>query len=316
MADILVAGSMGLMGTTALLRLANTEHSVRAIHRPYKEPHIHADNIHYYVEDLTYFEHCESSVCGMDYVFMFAGILSTAPMLAKDPVTHIRHTLEMNNNMLEASYKAGVKKYIHIGSSTAYPEYEWLDEANLFEGIPSDKYFSVGWMHRYLETLCETYATRLDNPMSIHVFRPTTIYGEYESFDPKVSHMLPALVKKVVDRQNPIEVWGDGKDERDLVYADDVFDACMLALDSKESFDIFNIGYGESYVINNILSMILKIDNFQDAKIRYSSDKPRAIQKRTLCFNKIKEKLGWEPKTSLRDGLFKMIQFYRSKQNA
>lgn len=312
--NYLVAGSTGLMGTTALLRLKDQPNvNVKAVYHN-RKPHIFADNIEYVQANLKNPEDCKQIVKDMDYVLMFAAILSTAPMVAKNPVSHVTDTMIMNAQMLEASYFEKVKKFVWLSSSTGYPMVDGtISEEDMFKGDPPDNYFSVGWMSRYTEILCRMYSTKLKDPMPIITFRPTTIYGEYESFDFEKSHVLPALVRRVVERQKPIEVWGTGEKRRDLIYSDDVFDAVLSGMEKIKEYDVFNIGFGKDYSINDMLKMIIEIDGFKDAEIIYNKSKPTSIDKRITDFSNIKKKLNFKPKTSLKDGITKMIDGY--KQN-
>lgn len=308
----LIAGSTGLMGTSALLRLKNQPNvKARAVYHK-KKPKVFGDNISNVQADLRNFDDCKKVVEDMDYVLMFAATLSTAPVIAKNPVSHVTYNMIMNAQMLEAAYSSGVKKFVFMGSSTGYPMKEKiLKENDMFTEDPPDIYFSVGWMSRYSEVLCKMYATKLKKPMTTIVLRPTTIYGEYENFDFEVSHVLPALIRKVVERQKPIEIWGSGENKRDLIYSDDVMDAVFLALEKVETYNVFNIGLGKEYSINELLKMILEIDNYHDAEIVYNTSKPTTISKRSIDFTKAKKILGFEAKTSIRDGIKKTIEEYK-----
>jgi GDP-L-fucose synthase len=310
----LVAGATGLMGTTALLRLMNVPGiAVRAIYHT-RPPKIMADNISYVQVDLRNMDACKSIVEDIDYVLMLAAILSTAPVIAKNPVSHITSNMIMNAQILEAAYFASVKKFLWLSSSTGYPATEaTLKENNMFDGDPPDVYFAVGWMSRYTEVLCRMYATKLKRSMTTIVLRPTTIYGEYEDFCFETCHVLPALIRKVVERHKPIEVWGTGENRRDLIYADDVFDACALALEWVDTFDVFNVGAGQQYSVNELLKMILEIDNYSQAEVVYNISKPATIGERLIDLSKAKEVLGFEAKTTIREGISRVIEWYKAQ---
>lgn len=300
------------MGSTALLRLSNLPGvNVRAV--DIKEPKIAATNISFVRADLRNLEECQRVVKDIDYVLMFAAILSTAPVMAKNPVSHITTNVIINSQILEAAYFADVKKFLWLSSTTGYPSKEGiLKEEDMFCGDPPDTYFSVGWMSRYTETLCRMYATKLKKSMPTVILRPTNIYGDYEDFHFETSHVLPALVRRVVERQRPIEVWGTGEQRRDLIYADDVFDACLLSLQKVNNFDVFNIGSGKEYSVKELLQMILAGDNFTDAEIVYNTAKPSAINKRSIDCTKAEEVLGFKAKTPLRDGIARVIEWYKN----
>jgi len=308
----LVTGAAGQMGTFALMRLRNLPNIyVRAVYHK-KKPNIFADNISYLQADLRNPDDCKKIVDDIDYVLMFAGILSTAPVMAKNPVSHITENMIMNAQMLEASYFAGVRKFLWLSSTTGYPMLDKdLTEEDMFYGDPPDTYFSVGWMSRYTEILCRMYATKLKNPITVIILRPTTIYSEYESFNFETAHVLPATVRKVVERQSPIEIWGTGDNRRDFIYADDVLDACLLALKRVNGFDVFNISYGKDYSVNEILKIILELDDYMDAQIVYNTSKPSAINSRDINCIKAEKFLGFKAKTTIKEGIHRMISWYK-----
>ena len=308
----LVTGATGTMGTHALLRLKDKPGiTVRAVYHK-RRPRIFAKNFQYVWAELTNPEDCKNAVTGMDYVLMFAGILSTAPRRAEDPVSHVTTNMIMNSLTLEASYFAGVKKFLWLSSTTGYPMIEgMLHEENMFDGDPPDNYFSVGWMTRYTEVLCRMYAKKLKNPITTIVLRPTTIYSEYGDFNLRTCHVLPAMIRKVIERHKPIKVWGSREVKRDLLHGDDVFDACLLALEKVKDFNVFNIGFGKEYSINEMLKIIIETDKFDDHEIVYDESKPKAVETRIIDFSRSKTVLGFKPKTPLKEGIEKMIEWYR-----
>lgn len=303
----LVTGAAGRMGTHALLRMRDVPGvSVRAVnHR--RDLSVTGANIESIRGDLTDGAFCRQVVDGVDYVFMFAGILSTAPVMARDPVSHVMRNMMMNIQMLEASYLAGVRKYLWLSSTTGYPMKDGtFVEEDMFRGDPPDGYFSVGWMTRYTEVLCRMYATKLKRSMPVVVLRPSMIYGEHGDFDLETCHFFPAIVRKVVERRKPIEIWGDGEVRRDLLYGDDVFDACLLAMGRDDPYNVFNISFGRDYSVNEILGMILEENGYEDAELMYRAGMPSAPVRRLIDCSKAERVLGFKAKTSIREGIRRM----------
>jgi GDP-L-fucose synthase len=307
-----ITGATGLMGTTALKRLRNIPGvRVKAVYHRQK-PIVVADNITYIQAELEKFCDCENIFSGSDYVLSFAGISMPAPVLAANPISSVTRNLLMHAQMLEAAYLAKIKKYLVISSSTGYPPEDCLlHEDDMFRGDPADAYFLTGWMFRYIEVLCRMYSTKLNNPMSIAVIRPSTIYGEHEDFTPQKSRMLPALIKKVVDREQPIEIWGDGEVKRDLIYADDLFDACLAALEKSSPLAIYNIAYGREYSVKELLTMIMQVDRYENAKISFTRNRPSAGGRRYLDTSRAREVLNFQPKTPMETGIRIMLDGYR-----
>ncbi len=308
--NILVTGATGLVGTNILFRLKTIAGvRVKAVCHA-KEPRIFSDNISYIKADLTKADECKKVVQGIDYVMMFAAKIVRRP----DNFAHLIENLNMNFQMLEAAYHAVVKKIIWLSSAAAYPFSEMpLEEERMFAADPPDECFPLAWAVRYTEILCRMYATKLKRRMTIIVLRPTAIYGENDNFNFATSHVLPALIRKVIERHNPIEIWGSGEVKRDFIYVGDVIGACFLALKKVEGFGCFNIGAGCSYSVKEILEMILKIDNYRQAPVVYGHSKEdrRSI---SIDCKKAKEILGFTAKTSLRDGITNTVIWYKANQ--
>ena len=306
---ILVCGATGLVGTNMLVRLRDDpDFHIRAVHRK-KKPKIFSNNIYYEEADLTVFDDCKRLVEDIDYVLMFAAKIERRSTNQE----YIISNLIMNSQLLEAAYNAGVEKFLWLSSATAYPPSEEpLREDKMFDGDPHDVYFPLGWMTRYIEILCRMYAEKLKRHMTAIVLRPTAIYGRYDDFNSHTSHVLAALIRKVAERQSPIEVWGTGEVKRDFIYVDDVVDACLLALEKVSGFDVFNIGLGNSYSVKELLEIILEVDGFSQAKILYDKSKQVTSPIIAVDCNKAKEAIGFEAKTTIREGIGKTIEWYRN----
>ncbi len=135
-----------------------------------------------------------------------------------------------------------------------------------------DKYFAVGWMKYFTEKICEMYATKIKTPMSTLVLRPANLYGPHDDFEWETSHVLPALIRKVIERMAPIPVWGDGKDIKDFLYIDDFIEGMLLAserqkaINTQGSFDIFNLSSGQGYCLRDLMDIIIELDGYEKAK--------------------------------------------------
>jgi len=219
----------------------------------------------------------------------------------------------MNSQILEAAYFAKVKKFIWLSSNAAYPPSgdRPVKEDEMFKGDPYDTYFGVGWMKRFTEILCRLYAEKLKNSMSTVVIRPSNIYGPYDDFDFATSHMMAATIRKVVERHNPITVWGTGNDIRDLIYIDDFIDGLILAAEKINSFDAVNIAQGKAYSLKEVLRMALEIEGYKNAQIEYDSTKPAMIPVRLIDVKKARKLLKFKAKTDIHEGIAKTISWYR-----
>ncbi len=306
---ILITGSTGLVGYSLYKRLLGMgyDNLKCVVHNRQKD----IQKEHIINGDLTSEQFCQEATKDIDYVFHVAAFSSGAEVIQNTPLVHITPNILMNMYILESSYNNGVKKVLTLSSSTSYPEtIQAVTEDMLFDGHPYKKYFAAGWTKRYMETLCQLYSCYVPGrKMPCVVLRPTNIYGPHDKFDLKLSHVLPAMIVKMVGRQNPLEIWGTGNDIRDFIYTEDMTDAILYFMDKIDTYDPINIGYGLTYTVNNIINIICQLENFHPEKI-YKKDAPTMIPCRRVSIEKAK-KLGWEPKTRIRTGLRKTINWYK-----
>ena len=308
----LVAGGAGFVGANLINRLLLEGADVRAtLHN--KPVVIKDKRIDYLTCDLTLMDDCKKAIDGMEYVFLCAANTSGAAVIASTPLVHVTPNILMNSQMLEAAYFAGVKKFVWLSSNAAYPPSgdRPVKEDEMFDGDPYEIYFGVAWMKRYTEILCRMYSEKLKKTMPTVVLRPSNIYGPYDDFDFETSHVMAALVRRVVERHDLLEVWGTGDDVRDWIYIDDFIDATILATEKIDTYNPVNIGLGQGYTIKQALQMMLEIDGYKDARVVYNSSKPSMIPVRLIDTSKAESLLGFRVKTGLCEGIRKTIEWYR-----
>lgn len=309
---VLVAGATGLIGSNLIVRLLAEGAQVRATLRR-RDPVIVDPRIEYVRCDLMAGADCRRSVEGMDIVFLCAANTSGAATIQATPMVHVTPNLLINSQMLEAAYEAGVKKFLWLSSTVAYPVSDApMREEQMFDGEPFDKYYFAGWAKRFTEVLCRMYGEKLARRMTTIVLRPTNVYGPNDDFEFATSHVLPAFIRKSVERWNPFEVWGDGSEVRDLIHVDDMVEAMVLAVEKLESYATLNIGLGKGYNVKEILDLVLELDGFRDAKVTYNKDRPTMIPLRLVDISKAERMIGYKPKVGLREGLKRTIEWYRA----
>lgn len=308
-----MAGGTGFIGTNLINRLLSLGANVRAtIHK--RTPIITDSRVEYIKCDLLGMEDCYKVVKGMDYVFMCAANTSGAAVMASTPLIHVTPNIIMNSQILEASYINEIEKFIFISSSAAYPPSGNvpIKEEEMFNGDPYETYFGVGWMKRYTEILCKLYS-KLKKPMNTLVIRPSNIYGPYDKFDPSVSHVMAATIRKVIEGHDPIQIWGTGDDVRDFIYIDDFIDGLLLATENIDKFDIINIASGNGYNIKDILQIALEVNGSNNPKILYDSTKPSMIPIMLVNTEKAKRLLGFKTRIDIREGIKRTMKWYVHK---
>lgn len=291
---VLVTGANGFIGGALVKRLEAEGAQVTAWTRE--------------MGDLRDREQCDRAVWCQDAVFHFAAVTAGAGVVVANPMALVTDNLVMTANMLAAASSAKVHKFIFPSSTTGYPDIDKpMREEDYFTGTPFKGYYPIGMTKRYLETLAAMY------PMTTVALRATNVYGPGDCFDPVRSHVIPATIRKVAERQNPIVVWGDGLDARDAIYIDDMTRACVLSADLIPGHHAFNLGLGKSYTIREILSVLLSYEGYRP-KIEYDISKPQLLRKREVTTDYTEMCLGWTYHITMEEGLKRTLAWY--KENA
>jgi GDP-L-fucose synthase len=182
------------------------------------------------------------------------------------------------------------------------------------EGEPYEKYFYAGWAKRFTEVLCRMYGEKLSRTMTTIVLRPTNVYGPHDDFEFATSHVIPALIRKCIERGDPLEVWGDGSEVRDVLYVDDMVEAMVVAMQKLASYTAINIGLGKGYSVKQLLACILEADGYQSAKVRFDPSKPTTIPLRLIETRKAETLLGFRARVDIAEGLKRTIDWYRDSR--
>ena len=312
--NVLVTGGSGFIGVNLIKRLLKLGANIRATTH-IKEPLITNSKIEYIKCDLRIPDDCKAVCKDIDYVFLCAANTSGAAVMEKTPLVHLTPNVLMNVNMLEAAYQAGVQKLLFISSNTVYPLTDYPVKESDVTNEFYEKYFIVAWMKRFTEIVCEMYATKVRKPMNVVVVRPANVYGPYDDFEWETSHVIPALIRKVVERHTPLGVWGDGNDIKEFIYVDDLVDGLMLSMEKIQNFQPINIATGNPSTVRDVINILLELDDFKDADIRYDATKPTMIPKRMIDASLAKKLIGFSAKTNLRAGLKGTVDWYRTLTN-
>ena len=308
---ILITGGSGLVGQNLTKHLIdNGYHNlVVTIHK--SSPMHTYPTVKYVFSDLTTHDGCMEVTNGVDVVFHCAASTSNAVDTVNDPLAHVTPNVAMNNFLIDASWRNKVSKYIFISSSTVYPPKgdEPVKESDFLFDPPYPVYYPVGWMKRYAEVQCELYSKYLPESMVTIVVRPANLFGPHDKYDFDKCHVTPATIRKVADKMNPIPVWGDGTELRDLLYIDDFCEALQLIMENQDTHETYNVGSDTVYSVMEVLETMKESVGY-DAPIEFVSNKPSMIPVRRIDSTKIKEQLGWSHKTSLKEGLMRAYNWY------
>lgn len=307
---ILVAGSSGFVGTHLTRKLSRFGANVVGSYLN-KRPIEKMNNVKYIKADFTNYEDCLFATKNIDYVFMVAANTSGAAVIEKTPLAHLTPNIVMNSQILAAAYENSISKFCFISSNTVYPVTDFPVKENDVNYDFFSKYFIVGWMKLFSETMSKMYASHIKNPMKTLVVRPGNLYGPNDKFTWKESKVIAALIRKSIERHDPFIVWGDGNDLKDFLYIDDFVLGLLKVFEKVNTFEAINIASSIPVTIKEVLNEILKVDNNDKAKINFDASMPTMLPKRLINTDRIREICDWKPEISLSEGLKLTINWYK-----
>tara|TARA_Y100001935_G_C17307578_1_gene513385 strand:- start:186 stop:1112 length:927 start_codon:yes stop_codon:yes gene_type:complete len=222
----------------------------------------------------------------------------------KDSADFIYENLQIQNNLIHGSFKSKVKKLIFLGSSCIYPKLskQPIKEKYLLSGKLEETNSHYATAKIAGLKMCEAYNKQYNT--NYICLMPTNTYGPNDNYHNLNSHFFPALIKKAHDckmkNKKTLTVWGTGKPLREVIFVDDIADACIYFMKKDTKNFLINIGTGKEKSIKEYVSFIVKKLNL-NVKIKYDKSKPDGVPRKVLDIS-LAKKYGWEPKFSLEEG--------------
>lgn len=230
-----------------------------------------------------------------------------------NPGLFIYNNLVMGTNTIEASRINKVDKFVMIGTVCAYPKFTPVPfkEEDMWNGYPEETNAPYGVAKKALMQLVQSYHEQYGfNGVNLI---PVNMYGPHDNFDPAISHVIPALILRFYKAMKfgleSVEVWGTGNASREFLHVDDCANAIVLSLEKDVSPEPINIGTGGEIQIKYLAHTIAEIMGYKGA-IYFNSDYPDGQPRRQLDITRAKERLGYEPKIDLLEGLESTIDWF------
>lgn len=293
-ATIYVAGHRGLVGS-AIIRNLKAQGYHNLVYRTHAEL-----DLTDYQKVGQFFEEQH-----IDYVFLGAAKVGGIMANSLYPAEFIRENLMIETNVIDWSYKTGVKKLLFLGSTCIYPKFaeQPIKESELLNGKlePTNEAYAMAKITGI--KMCESYNKQYGtNYISV---MPTNLYGPNDNYDYKTSHVLPALVRKFYDakinHEPYVVVWGTGRPKREFLHSDDLADACIFLMNHYDGAEIVNIGVGKELTIRELAEKIKKLIGYE-GDIHFDSSKPDGTPRKIVDVTKL-HNLGWVNNISLDEGL-------------
>ncbi|MBN2303282.1 MAG: GDP-L-fucose synthase [Anaerolineae bacterium] len=233
------------------------------------------------------------------------------------PGSFFYDNLMMGVLTLEHARQAGVEKFVSIGTICAYPKFTPVPfkEDDLWNGYPEETNAPYGLAKKML--LVQGQAYRQEYDFNAIYLLPVNLYGPGDNFNPRSSHVIPALIKKCIDAQNAgadhIVAWGDGSPTREFIYVEDAARGIVLAAERYNDPDPVNLGSGKEISIKDLVELVVELTGFT-GEIRWDTTKPNGQPRRNLDTTRAKERFGFQAQMDFREGLARTIEQYRTAQ--
>jgi GDP-L-fucose synthase len=303
---VLVTGGTGLIGRQVVKLLCDAGAHVKIVSLDRVTVDERAEHV---LGDLTRFEFCKDVTRRMDCVCHLAGIKGSAAVSTGMIATHFVPTLMMNTNVLEACRVNGVQRVVYTSSIGAYASTDVFRESDYrLDSLPMD---FAGWAKRVAELQVEAYHTQYGLE-SFAVVRPSNVYGPGDNIDPDNAMVIPSLMCRIRRGEDPLVVWGDGSAVRDFVYSCDVAEGVVLALCHGTKGGFVNLGSGRECTIRQLIEAL---NAFLDFRYEFDASKPTGYPKRVMDISLARERLGYDPSTSLLDGLQETWAWYTEHED-
>ena len=266
--------------------------------------------------DLTMWENCVEAVKDVDIVIHLAAKSGGIGFNQKYPAIVFYDNAMMGLQLMEAARLEGVKKFVAIGTVCSYPKYTPMPfkEETLWNGYPEETNASYGIAKRL--TLVQAQAYRKQYGFNaIHILL-INLYGPRDCFDPERSHVIPALIKRIMEAKsngkNEIDVWGTGKASRDFFYVEDAAEGILLATEKYNKSEPINLGSGKEIPIRKLVDLLVKLLDYK-GRIIWDESKPDGQPRRCLDISKAQKEFGFNPKMGFEEGLRRTIHWWIKK---
>ena len=267
--------------------------------------------------DLRQRETCRKVVKNIDIVIHLAAQIGGIGFISQHPGEVFYNNILMGVQLMEEARRAGVKKFVTIGTVCEYPRLTPLPfrEDDIWNGYPDESTAGYGWAKKTLLVMGQMYKKQYGFH-SIHLL-PVNLYGPEDNFA-QSAHVIPSLIRKIIearDRKLPsMEVWGSGRATREFLYVEDAARGIVLATQQYDDVTPVNLGSGREIKIKDVVSMIMKIARY-NGSIKWNKTKPDGQPRRQLDVRRAKKLFGFEAKMPFEEGLRKTIAWYEDKLN-
>ena len=302
MPTLLLTGGSGLVGRNIQNHYASNKWNIIA-------PSSNDLNLMDYASVKSFFNECKP-----DIVLHCAGRVGGISANIEEPVAFLDSNIVIGRNVIMGAREAKIKKLINLASTCIYPREAQnpLKEKFILEGKlePTNEGYAIAKIVAL--RLCQ-YIRKEDPSYNYKTLIPCNLYGRFDKFDPKNSHLLPAIIHKIhqakITGKQSVKIWGDGSARREFMYIEDLADAIYFALESISDIpDLMNLGVGNDYTVKEYYESVALAIGWQGEFV-FDHSKPIGMAQK-LSDISLQSKWGWQPKTKLKEGIKSTYKYY------
>ncbi len=301
---ILVTGGAGFLGQHVVAALAKAGVPASHLRLPRRRE-----------LDLRVWENCQQAVAGQDVVIHLAAHVGGIGLNREKPAELFYDNLMMGAQLIHAAYQAGVQKFVCVGTICAYPKFTPVPfrEDDLWNGYPEETNAPYGIAKKALLVQLEAYRQQY-NFAGIYLL-PVNLYGPGDNFDPRSSHVIPALIRKIHEAQQrgdrTLPVWGDGTPTREFLHAADAARGIVLATQRYDAPAPVNLGTRHEISIRDLVTLLCRLMDFE-GEVVWETHQPNGQPRRCLDTERARTQFGFEAQIPLEEGLRQTIAWYRA----
>lgn len=310
---VLVTGGAGFVGSHVVELLVERGADVTVVDQlPFrKQERLRSvkDHIRMLDLDLRIPAHCSSAFHDQQVVLHLAAKVGGIRFNVQHQATMLRDNVMLAVNVLEAARQAQAERILMVSSACVYPRHCVLPtpESEGFRDLPEPTNLGYGWAKRTAELLAQTYAEEFG--MSIAIARPYNVYGPRDHFESPDAHVIAALIRRVMDGENPLIVWGDGTQSRSFLYVTDLARGLLELVERYPKPDPINLGTDEEVTIRELTELIVKLSG-RNPVVKFDASMPSGQPRRQCDTSKAKQLVGYIAQIPLAEGLANTIAWY------
>jgi GDP-L-fucose synthase len=313
---VLVAGGTGTIGIPAVRKLQVLGARVRVVSMDSEEysARVLPRDVEFQRRDLTDYEECRKAVHGTDFVFNLVDIKGSVGIGQKKVASYLVPMLRFQTNLMEAAFQEKVARFLFVGSICEYPRMGAAKaEDTVWDGMPQQNDRIPGLAKRIGEVQAEAYL--LEHQWdAVRIVRPSNVYGPFDDFNPESAQVIPALIRRVLEGEDPLRVWGDGTARRDFIYSEDLAEWMLEAVEKAPPCVPLNLGSGKGVTIRKVVETICSCAS-RAPTIEWQPQGPVGDPVRILAIDRARQAIGFDARIGLQEGIRRTISWFEANRD-